>query len=70
MIIRPAKLTDSAQICDIWNPIIRDTTITFTTLEKTVADIEQMLETSNRIEAENGEQSTAISNRFKCQNEN
>lgn len=57
MIIRPAKLTDSAQICDIWNPIIRDTTITFTTLEKTVADIEQMLETSNPFFiAENDEQ--------------
>ena len=39
MEIRPAAPTDAPQICDIWNPIIRDTTITFTTTEKTPADI-------------------------------
>lgn len=32
--IRPARPEDAAAIADIWNPIIRDTTITFTTAEK------------------------------------
>ncbi len=39
MDIRPATPDDAAQICDIWNPIIRDTTITFTTTEKSPNDI-------------------------------
>ena len=43
MLIRPATAEDAHQICTIWNPIIRDTTITFTTDEKTPEDIEKML---------------------------
>lgn len=35
MIIRPAGPGDSAAILAIWNPLIRDTSVTFTTLEKT-----------------------------------
>ncbi|MDR6265268.1 N-acetyltransferase family protein [Roseobacter sp. N2S] len=45
MNIRPATPADAAQICAIWNPIIRDTVITFTTLEKSRDMIVQMLET-------------------------
>lgn len=33
--IRPARPEDAAAIAAIWNPVIRDTTITFTTVEKT-----------------------------------
>ncbi len=47
MLIRPATPSDATQICDIWNPIIRDTTITFTTVEKTPMGIELMLSKSN-----------------------
>lgn len=35
MIIRPATPEDIPAILAIWNPIIRDTTVTFTTAEKT-----------------------------------
>ncbi len=37
--IRDAKPSDAQAICDIWNPIIRDTAITFTTTPKTLTDI-------------------------------
>ena len=40
MIIRPATVADATAICAIWNPIIRDTGITFNSVEKTVADVE------------------------------
>ena len=40
MIIRPALPADAAAICAIWNQIIRDTDITFNSVEKTVADVE------------------------------
>jgi phosphinothricin acetyltransferase len=43
MQIRPATRSDTNQICEIWNPIIRETLVTFTTIEKTPADIELML---------------------------
>lgn len=46
MIIRPATPTDADAICTIWNPIIRDTLITFTTDEKTPEGIITLLETS------------------------
>ena len=45
--IRSATPADAAQICDIWNPIIRDTLITFTTIEKTPMGVELMLSKSN-----------------------
>ena len=35
MIIRRAEAGDVFAILDIWNPLIRDTSVTFTTLEKT-----------------------------------
>lgn len=44
MKIRPAKRDDASQIADLLNPPIRDTTITFTTQEKTVADIVERLD--------------------------
>lgn len=33
--IRTARIDDAQAICDIWNPVIHDTTITFTTEPKT-----------------------------------
>lgn len=39
MIIRAADPRDWAGVAAIWNPIIRDTAITFTTLEKTEASL-------------------------------
>ncbi|MBI1220114.1 MAG: GNAT family N-acetyltransferase [Rhodobacteraceae bacterium] len=41
--IRPATAADCAAIAAIWNPIIRDTAITFTDVEKTEAGLAQML---------------------------
>lgn len=41
--IRPAAASDAAAIAAIWNPIIRDTKITFTTDEKSEAEIAQMI---------------------------
>jgi len=43
MILRPATTDDAAAICAIWNPIIRDTEITFNAIEKTPKDIATML---------------------------
>lgn len=42
-LIRPALPADCAAIVAIWNPVIRDTTITFTTVEKTEAGLVEML---------------------------
>ena len=41
--IRAAKPSDAAAIVDIWNRVIRDTTITFTTIEKTPEDITDLI---------------------------
>lgn len=41
--IRAAKPSDAATICDIWNPYIRDTLVTFTSIEKTTSDIADMI---------------------------
>ncbi len=41
--IRPARPEDAAGIAAIWNPIIRDTAITFTTAEKTLPALEAMI---------------------------
>ncbi|MEX0312352.1 MAG: N-acetyltransferase family protein [Tateyamaria sp.] len=41
--IRPATPTDAPWICDIWNGIIAQTHITFTTQRKNIADIETMI---------------------------
>ncbi|SDN46302.1 phosphinothricin acetyltransferase [Lutimaribacter pacificus] len=40
MTIRPARATDAQAIAAIWNPMIRDTAITFTTAEKTEAGLQ------------------------------
>lgn len=48
MEIRPATSADAAHICTIWNPIIRDTLITFTTAEKTPEMITQTLDTQRQ----------------------
>ena len=39
MIVRPARRVDAAAICAIVNPIIRDTTITFTTEERVPGEV-------------------------------
>jgi L-amino acid N-acyltransferase len=41
--IRPARTTDAAAIAGIWNPIIRDTAVTFNAQEKSEADIAAMI---------------------------
>ena len=41
--IRPAVAADAAAICAIWNRIIAETTITFTTIPKTVSEVEKMI---------------------------
>ena len=43
--IRAATPGDCAAIAAIWNPIIRDTLVTFTTAEKTAAELEAVLST-------------------------
>ncbi|MEL7013556.1 MAG: N-acetyltransferase family protein [Pseudomonadota bacterium] len=45
MIIRPAIQSDAAQIAEIWNVYIRGTTVTFTTEEKSPADVTAYIET-------------------------
>lgn len=39
MILRRARPDDARAICDIWNAVIRDTLITFTSAEKTPASV-------------------------------
>ena len=41
--IRSASRADAPWICDIWNDVIVNTRITFTTIRKTVAEIEGMI---------------------------
>ncbi|MDV4143746.1 MULTISPECIES: GNAT family N-acetyltransferase [Shimia] len=43
MMVRSARAGDVAAMAAIWNPIIRDTAITFTTEEKTAAGLEAMI---------------------------
>jgi L-amino acid N-acyltransferase YncA len=45
MQIRPATPQDAGQICDIWNAVIRDTLITFTSAEKTQTALVDMIHT-------------------------
>lgn len=45
VLIRPATTVDAAAICDIWNPIIRDTVITFNPVERSAAEIAEMIAT-------------------------
>lgn len=41
--IRPARPEDAPAIAAIWNPVIRDTAITFESVEKTPADITTLI---------------------------
>lgn len=41
--IRPAGAADAAAVAAIWNPVIRDTAITFNAQEKTAEDIAAMI---------------------------
>ncbi len=43
-VIRPAQGADAPAIAAIWNPIIRDTTITFTTVEATSDTVAQAID--------------------------
>ncbi len=54
--IRPAQPSDAGGILAIWNPIIRDTTITFTTREKTPEDIDALIRNHPVWVAEQGRQ--------------
>lgn len=43
MKIRPANATDAAAIAAFWNPLIRDTVVTFNRVEKSETDIQDMI---------------------------
>jgi L-amino acid N-acyltransferase YncA len=43
MNIRPAAPSDAPTICAIWNPQIRDTAVTFNSVEKTPSDVVAMM---------------------------
>jgi len=45
MNIRPATSKDAAAIAAVWNPVIRDTTITFNAVEKTEDDLASLINT-------------------------
>ena len=49
--IRPATSDDAAAICAIWNPIIRDTLITFNPVEKSPATVADMLADKAAVDA-------------------
>ena len=42
--IRAARRDDAAAIIGLWNPVIRDTVITFNPVEKTEADVQALIE--------------------------
>ena len=42
--IRPANAEDISQIVKIWNPFIKDTTVTFSSEEKTPENVAQMIQ--------------------------
>jgi phosphinothricin acetyltransferase len=44
MHIRPAQLSDASAIAKIWNPVIRDTVFTFTSIEKPVAGLQEKIQ--------------------------
>jgi len=46
-VIREAVAADAGVICAIWNPVIRDTTITFNPVQKSEADICAMIADKN-----------------------
>ena len=49
MLIRPATAADAPAIAAIWNPIIRDTVVTFNPVEKTEGEIAQTIESRSAL---------------------
>lgn len=49
MIIRPATHADAPAICAIWNPIIRNTGVTFNPVEKTPSDVCELIDEKERL---------------------
>lgn len=45
MKVRAATAADASAICDIVNPMIRDTLVTFTTIERSVDEIKDLIDT-------------------------
>lgn len=43
LVIRPAGVTDAVALADLWNPWIRDTSVTFNSIEKTQSDLADMI---------------------------
>lgn len=52
MIIRPAVLSDVVAIAELWNGMIRDTLVTWTTVEKSMAAVEEMIDAATVLVAE------------------
>ena len=50
--IRDAHSGDASAVAEIWNAVIRDTVITFTTIEKTLEEVENRIETGPFLVAE------------------
>ena len=48
MQIRTASRADAGAIVEIWNPVIRDTTVTFNSLEKTADDVVDLIRERRR----------------------
>jgi L-amino acid N-acyltransferase YncA len=49
VLIRAATPEDAGAIAAVWNPYIRDTTVTFNPVEKSTADVAQMLADRDRL---------------------
>ena len=58
--IRAAAASDAGAICAIWNPIIRESIATFNSVEKTPADIAQLITHQPVFVTENGDQITGF----------
>lgn len=54
--IMPATAADAAQIAEFWNPIIRETHVTFATTEKSTDDLIAMIERRPFLVAKDGDQ--------------
>jgi L-amino acid N-acyltransferase len=49
MLIRRATAKDAASIATLWNPYIRDTAVTFNSVEKSAEDVAQMITDRDRL---------------------
>lgn len=63
--IRPADPSDAAAIAAIWNTVIRDTAITFTSIEKSVDDIERIIAAQPVFVADEGGQAQGFATYFQ-----